>query len=102
MAKKTIVVEGAEIRLLTANESDFISLTDIATKFGEARIIQNWMRTRGTLDFLGAWEGLHNPGFKRIEFDAFKMEAGTTAFTMSPEKWIQGTNATGYARPCLS
>ncbi len=94
--RKTIVVDNTEIHLLEAEKEDFFSLTDIAAKFGESRIvIQNWMRTRGTLDFLGTWEQLNNPDFKRIEFDAFKMEAGTTAFSMSPEKWIEGTAAIG-------
>jgi KilA-N domain len=93
---RTIVVENTEIRLFNHEKEDFVSLTDIASRFGETRIIiQNWMRARGTLDFLSTWEQLHNPGFKGIEFDAFKNESGTNAFTMSPEKWIEGVNAIG-------
>jgi hypothetical protein len=96
MKNTAITVEGIEINLLKQKEGDFISMTDIARKFGEPRImIQNWMRTRGTIDFLGVWEVLNNPNFKRIEFDAFKIESGSNAFTMSPQKWIEGTDAIG-------
>lgn len=94
--KHTIIVQGVEIQVLETRTEDFISISDIAKQFGESRIVvQNWMRARGTLDFLGVWEQMHNPDFNRIEFDAFKMEAGSNAFTMSPTKWIAGVNATG-------
>lgn len=53
------------------------------------------MRNRNTLEFLGVWEELHNPGFKGLEFDAFRSEAGLNSFTMSPTKWISATNAIG-------
>lgn len=94
--EKTILVEGTEIKLLSFSDKDYVSMTDIAAKFGEARIlVQNWMRARGTIDFLGVWEELNNPNFNRIGFDAFKMEAGSNTFTMSPTKWIDGTAAIG-------
>ncbi len=97
MAKlKTITVEEVAISVTSYNNTEYISLTDIASKFGESRIvIQNWMRTRGAIEFLGVWETIHNPDFKRIEFDAFMYEAGGNAFSMSPEKWIESTNAKG-------
>ena len=97
MAKKTLlVVDQSEIGIVAHNGQEFISLTDIARKFGEPRIvIQNWMRARNTVHFLGVWETIHNPNFNRIEFDAFINESGTNAFTMSPSKWIEGTNAKG-------
>lgn len=56
-------------------------------------VIRNWMRGRDTLEFLGLWESLHNPNFKPVEFDAFRSQAGTHAFTMSPSKWIAGVDA---------
>lgn len=97
MAKlKTITVEEVAINVTTYNNTEYLSLTDMASKFGEARIvIQNWMRTRSAVEFLGVWEIIHNPDFKRIEFDAFMYEAGSNTFSMSPEKWIEGTNAKG-------
>ncbi len=73
--KQKINVEGLEIVTFTKNNSDFISLTDIARHKNSAfpaDVIKNWMRTRGTIVFLGLWEKLHNSAFKLVEFDQFK------------------------------
>ncbi len=76
---------------------DYISLTDIARyKSDETKmVIQNWMRNRNTIEFLGVWETLNNPNFKGIEFDAFRKEAGLNSFVMTPTKWIASTDAIG-------
>ncbi len=77
--KQTIKVEGIEIVTFTKNDSDFISLTDIARHKNPAfpaDVIKNWMRTRSTIEFLGLWEKLHNPAFKLVEFDQFKNKTG--------------------------
>ena len=99
MAKnRKIIVEGSEITILENKENDFISLTDMARYRDQERtnyIIQNWMRTRSAIEFCGLWEQLNNPDFKRIEFDAFKKESGSNSFTLTPQKWIEATNATG-------
>ncbi|MCM1235681.1 MAG: KilA-N domain-containing protein, partial [Ruminococcus flavefaciens] len=58
-------------------------------------VIQNWMRNRDVIEFLGLWENLHNPDFKPLEFEGFRKQAGANAFTMSPRKWIEATNAIG-------
>lgn len=93
---KTITVEGVEISLWSKEETDYISMTDIAKNFGEPRIvIQNWMRSASTLDFLSVWEQLHNPDFNRIEFEAVRLQAGGNAFSMSPTRWIDITQAIG-------
>jgi KilA-N domain len=93
---KKITVEGIEIALIKKDDSEYISMTDIAKKFGEPRIIvQNWMRSAETLDFLAVWEQLHNQNFNRIEFDAVRMRAGGNAFTMSPTRWIETMQAIG-------
>ncbi|MEA3352927.1 MAG: KilA-N domain-containing protein [Campylobacterota bacterium] len=80
-------------------QDEYISLTDIAnSKDGESRaadIIKNWMRNRGTLEFIGTWEQIHNVDFKVDKFDHFKMQAGLTSFVLSPGKWIEQTNAIG-------
>ncbi len=74
-------------------------LTDIAkTREGESRaadIIKNWMRSRSTLEFLGTWEQLYNPGFKVVKFDHFKMNAGLPSFVLSPGTWAEETGAIG-------
>jgi hypothetical protein len=99
MAKnKKINVQGTEITLITSKENDFISLTDMARFRDSERtnyIIQNWMRTRSAIEFCGLWEQLNNPDFKSIEFDAFKNESGSNSFALTPQKWIDSTNAKG-------
>ena len=98
--QSVIHADGVDIAVMTTvgNEDDFISLTDIAKyrdKDNPRYIIQNWMRSRNTIDFLGLWEELNNPNFNRVEFDAVKSEAGTNAFVMTPQKWITATGAVG-------
>ena len=60
-----------------------------------ADIIKNWIRTRYTIEFLGTWEIIHNPNFKVVEFDHFRMQAGLPNFVMSVSEWIEKTNAIG-------
>ena len=95
MAK--IIVQDTDITILQINENDYISLTDIAKFKTEDTfiVVCNWMRNRNTIEYLGIWESLYNPNFKPIEFDRFRKEAGLNAFTMSPKKWIETTNAIG-------
>lgn len=98
IVKSTINANGIEIRVSSTNESDYISLTDIAKKRNPefpADVIKNWMRSRSTIEFLGLWEKLNNPNFKLVEFDQFKQEAGTNSFVLPPQKWIDRTNAIG-------
>jgi hypothetical protein len=93
-----ITVKGLEIVTFKYNESDFISLTDIAKYKDKERtnyIVQNWMRNRNTIEFLGLWEKLNNPNFNSIEFDAFKSQAGLHSFSLTPQRWIENTNAIG-------
>lgn len=98
IVKSTINANGIEIRVSSTDESDYISLTDIAKKRNPefpADVIKNWMRSRSTIEFLGLWEKLNNPNFKLVEFDQFKQEAGTNSFVLPPQKWIDRTNAIG-------
>ena len=98
IVKDTIHANGIDIGIYTTDfENEFISLTDIARyKSDEPKdVIKNWMRSKDTLEFLGLWEQLHNSNFKGVEFDAFRTQAGSNAFTMSPSKWIDATNAIG-------
>jgi hypothetical protein len=98
MGKTKLNVNELEIVLYKQNEEEFISLTDMA-KFRDSErtnyIIQNWMRTRNTIEFLGLWEQLRNPNFNSIEFDAFRNESGSNSFTLTPKKWIESTNSIG-------
>ena len=96
--KDTIHANGIDIGIYTQDfENEFISLTDIARYKSDdpTAVIQNWMRNRDVIEFLGLWERLHNPDFKPLEFEGFRRQAGANAFTMSPKKWIESTNAVG-------
>lgn len=95
---KKIEVLSTEIRVNSAGNADYISLTDIAKRKNAddpRYVIQNWMRTRYTMDFLGIWEYLNNPDFNRVEFDTVRNESGSNAFVMTPAKWIALTDAIG-------
>ncbi|MBI1837758.1 MAG: KilA-N domain-containing protein [Flavobacteriia bacterium] len=95
---KKIEVIGKEITLYSSQSEEYISLTDMARYRDSERtnyIIQNWMRTRSAIEFCGLWEQLNNPNFKSIEFDAFKNESGSNSFALTPQKWIESTNAVG-------
>ena len=94
-----LIVKGAEISVQWNPErDDFISLTDIAKlkdSDNPRYIIQNWLRNRNTIEFLGVWESLYNPSFNRVEFDAFRSQAGLNSFVMTPQKWVESTRAIG-------
>jgi len=96
---KIIQVQNIAVSIITEQNDDFICITDIAkAKGGDSRaadIIKNWIRSRTTLEFLGAWEQMNNPNFKVVEFDHFKMQAGLPSFVLSPGQWIEKTNAIG-------
>jgi hypothetical protein len=93
--KATIHVQGTAISIVSQKEDDYISLTDMANKFGGDDLIYNWMRNRNTVEFLGIWEQIHNPDFKGVEFDTFRKEAGLNSFRLTPKKWTEATNAIG-------
>lgn len=98
MIKDTIHAAGIDIGIYTQDfENEYISLTDIAKYKSDApaAVIQNWMRNRDVIEFLGLWEKLHNLDFNPLEFEGFKKQAGANAFTMSPQKWIKATCAIG-------
>ncbi|MFQ8775907.1 MAG: KilA-N domain-containing protein [Finegoldia magna] len=97
--KDQISAKGFSIQVYTEDfKNDYISLTDIAKykNTDDPRfVIQNWMRNRNTLEFIGLWEVLNNPNFNRVQFDTFRNEAGLNRFTMTPGKWIESTDAIG-------
>ena len=83
--KSTINVQGTAITIINQKEDDFISLTDMAKKFGGDDLIYSWMRNRNTLEFLGIWEQIHNSDFKGGEFETFKKDAGLNSFHLTPK-----------------
>ena len=96
--KDTLHAVGFQIGIYTTDfENEFISLTDIAKyrSIQPSITIHNWLRGRDTVDFLGLWESLHNPDFKLIEFDKFKINAGTNAFVFSIKDWTEKLGGIG-------
>lgn len=95
---KKITVKGIKIVTFQKKKSDYISLTDIARYKDKNRsdyIVQNWLRTRATIEFLGLWEKINNSDFKSIEFDGFRQNAGLNSFSLTPKRWIESTSAVG-------
>lgn len=99
ISRKAIVsVKGTDVTVFVHHEQDYISLTDIARYRHPDRtddLIRNWLRNRNTIEFLGIWESLNNPGFKPVEFDGFRKQAGLNSFTLTPKQWIEATGAIG-------
>jgi hypothetical protein len=99
MAKnKKLNIIGTEISVYSEKSEDFISLTDIARYRDAERsdyILQNWMRNRSTIEFVGLWEMYNNPDFNSIEFDGIKNMAGSNSFSLTPKRWIEATHAIG-------
>jgi len=96
--KAKVRVKGTDITVLAHREQDYISLTDIARHRNAGLtddLIRNWLRNRNTIEFLGIWESLNNPGFNPVEFDGFRMRAGLNSFALTPRQWIEKTGAIG-------
>ena len=96
--KSTIEVQGSSVIVLSHNKQDSICLTDIA-KFKNPDhpddVIRNWLRSRSTVEFLGLWERLNNPGFNPVEFDGIRIQTGLNSFVLTPKQWIEKTGAVG-------
>ena len=93
-----INVKDSIIRTIKVNGVDYICITDIARQKNQLEpnaVVGNWMRNRNTIEYLGLWEYLNNPNFNPIEFEGFRQQAGLNAFTLSPTRWIEATNAIG-------
>lgn len=99
MKTAKIDVNNISVAIMSDKQGDYISLTDMAKAKTDASraadVIKNWLRSRTTLEFLGAWELMYNPDFKVVEFDHFKQMAGLHTFTLSAKEWIEKTNAIG-------
>lgn len=93
-----IEVLDRTVSVQTIHDTDYICITDVARYKDADRtddLIRNWLRNRNTIEFLGIWEQLNNPGFKPVEFDGFRKQAGLNSFTLTPKQWIEKTGAVG-------
>jgi hypothetical protein len=98
--RTTIEVHGHSIAIQNRDKQDYISSTDIA-RYRNSKdffaIINNWMRSRSTTEFLGLWEKMSNPDFKPLEFERFRNEAGSSSFFLSAKEWVELPTAKGLA-----
>ncbi len=98
MKIQKMMVHSVNIRVMKINGMDYVCITDIAKHKNPLEpkdVVKNWLRSKNTLEYLGLWEMLNNPEFKGVEFDPLLRDAGSHAFTMSPSRWIETTNAIG-------
>jgi hypothetical protein len=96
MKSRVISVQGTEVTIATRHEQDYISLTDMVRNFdGGSALIEQWLKNKDTVLFLGVWEQLNNPGFNSLEFEGIRNEAGRNSFFLSAKKWIDATGAIG-------
>jgi hypothetical protein len=95
--KKTIInVQGAAIAILSKKDEDYISLTDMVKNFdGGGALIEQWLKNKDTVMFLGVWEQINNPTFNSLEFEGIRNQAGSNSFFLSAKKWIESTRAQG-------
>ncbi len=96
MKNRIITVRDTEVSITTRHEQDYICLTDMVRNFdGGSALIEQWLKNKDTVLFLGVWEQLNNPGFNSPEFEGIRNEAGRNSFYLSARKWIEATAAIG-------
>ena len=94
--KQSMIVQGVEIHVMTRNEDDYISLTDMVSGFEDgSSLIQAWMRNKDTVEFLGVWERINNPDFNYPEFEVIRNQAGLNRFTLSIKTWVERVKGIG-------
>ena len=98
MAKnKKIEIDGKEISIISTNQDDYISLTDMAKSQMQEVIIIKWLSLKSTIEYLGEWEALYNPDFNYTEFGIIRNSAGSNNFVLSVKNWMENTNAIGLS-----
>lgn len=95
MKNKILTVQGTQITIFSDEQEDYISLTDMAKRFGSSSLVEMWLRNKDTIEFLAVWEKINNPRFNSLEFEGIRNEAGTNRFFMSAKVWTKKTNAIG-------
>jgi hypothetical protein len=94
---RKIKIEGDEISIVSQTQADYISLTDMAKSQMQEAIIIKWLSLKSTIEYLGEWEALYNPGFNYTEFGTIKNAAGSNNFVLSVKNWIEQTSAIGIS-----
>jgi len=94
---KKIEIDGREITIISQQQDDFISLTDMAKSQMQEAIIIKWLSLKSTIEYIGEWEALYNPSFNYTEFGTIKNNAGSNNFVLSVKQWIESTQAIGIS-----
>jgi hypothetical protein len=92
---KKLKINDTEIGIITMQNDDFISLTDMAKSQMQEAIIIKWLSLKSTIEYLGEWETLYNSDFNYTEFGTIKNSAGSNSFVLSVKQWIEQTGAVG-------
>jgi hypothetical protein len=92
---KSLNIEGVEIAIISQQQDDYISLTDMAKSQMQEAIIIKWLSLKSTIEYLGEWEALYNPAFNYTEFGTIKNTSGSNNFVLSVKQWIEHTGAIG-------
>jgi hypothetical protein len=90
-----MTVKGVEINVMSVNDEDFISLTDMLKAKDGDFFISDWLRNRNTVEFLGIWEQIHNPDFNYGEFAIIRSQSGLNSYKLSVKEWVEKTGAIG-------
>ena len=93
--KSTINVQGTAITVVSQQDDDFMSLTDMLKAKDGDFFISHWLRNRNTVEFLGIWERVHNPSFNYGEFATIRNQVGLNSYKISVKEWVEKTNAMG-------
>jgi KilA domain-containing protein len=91
----SMTINDQSVNVTKIGDEDYICLTDIAKSYGANRVVDNWLRNKNTIEFLGVWERFNNPDFNSLEFEGIKNTAGLNRFTISVKEWVSQTNAKG-------
>ena len=90
MAK--INVKDTEVTVIRINDEDYVSLTDMMKAKDGEFFVTDWLRNRNTLEYIGIWEKVYNPGFNYGEFAIIKSQAGLNRFKISVRELVERTN----------
>ena len=91
----TIHVQEQTITVISHNESDYISLTDMVRNQMQEHVIFRWLSLKSTIEYIGEWEALYNPNFNYTEFGTIRNAAGSNNFVLSVKTWVERTGAVG-------
>ena len=95
---KKLTIKNLDIDITGLGDDDYYSLTNLAKLIDKENprfVVQNWIRSKSTIEYIGYWEIMNNKNFNRVEFEAVKNSAGSHSFVLTPEKWVKKTEAIG-------